>query len=187
MLAFTGQGAFRSGIAKDLFNDFPYFRSQIQQLDKIVQRLGFPSVVPIVDGSIEDGSIEDDSSTHLEQLSTVVVEIALTRFWLLLGIKPSAVIGHSLGEYAALVAAGVVSAADAIFLAGKRAQLIGELCEKRSHAMLAVRAREEDIKRLAADTTKYEVSCGERPRGHGHQWVQRKHRTPSVASWRRRA
>lgn len=46
------------------------------------------------------------------------------QYYRLLGIKPTAVIGHSLGEYAALVAAGVLSVADALFLVGKRAELM---------------------------------------------------------------
>ena len=151
---FTGQGAFYKGMSSQLFKDFPFYRLQVHQLDRIVQQLGFPSVVPAVEGTIGDGF-----SPLTTQLTIVVVEIALASFWALLGVKPSAVIGHSLGEYAAMVVAGVVSAADAIFLAGKRAELILAVCEIGSHVMLSVRASVEAIKNASSGNNSYEVSC----------------------------
>ncbi|KAL4998061.1 hypothetical protein BDV10DRAFT_201469 [Aspergillus recurvatus] len=154
IFAFTGQGAFYQGIAQELFETFPYFREEVLQLDHIVQRLGFQSIVPAI-----DGRIGEDPSATVSQLSIVVIEIALAHLWiLLLGMQPSAVIGHSLGEYAALVVAGVLSTADGIFLAGRRAQLIEKCCTPGSHAMLSVRASVSEISKLLGDV-KYEVSC----------------------------
>ena len=151
---FTGQGAFYKGIGSQLFKVFPFYCSQVLQLDRIVQQFGFPSVVPAIEGTIEDGA-----SPLVTQLTIVVVEIALARFWALLGIKPSAVIGHSLGEYAAMVIAGIISAADAIFLVGKRAELMLAACEIDSHVMLSVRASVEDIKKFSSGNNSYEISC----------------------------
>jgi len=154
---FTGQGAFYEGISSQLFKDFPVYRSHVLELDHIVQQLGFPSVVPAI-----EGTISDSASPLVTQLTIVVVEIALARFWALLGIKPGAVIGHSLGEYAALVVAGVVSAADAIFLVGKRAEFILAACEIGSHVMLAARASVKVIRKFtssAGNDNTYEVSC----------------------------
>ncbi|EEQ30779.1 conidial yellow pigment biosynthesis polyketide synthase [Microsporum canis CBS 113480] len=160
VLAFTGQGAYYSGMGRELFIEFPYFRAQVQQLDRLAQRLGFPSVVPVIDGSIEDSP----ASPILTQLSVVILEIALARFWSLLGVSISAVIGHSLGEYAALAVAGVISAADALYLVGRRAQLVEERCTPGSHSMLSVRASEDAIQEMLASEPEtaaiaYEVSC----------------------------
>lgn len=154
VFAFTGQGAYYQGISRELFDSFPYFREEVLQLDHVVQRLGFQSIVPVI-----DCSVEESPSETVTQLSIVVIEIALARLWiLLLGLQPSAVIGHSLGEYAALVIAGVLSTADALFLAGRRAQLIGKFCVPSSHAMLSVRAPVSEIKKLLGNA-KYEISC----------------------------
>lgn len=154
VFAFTGQGAFYQGIARELFESFSYFRDEVLQLDHIVQRLGFQSIVPVI-----DGSIGENPSATVSQLSIVVIEIALAHLWtLLLGMQPSAVIGHSLGEYAALVVAGVLSTADGIFLAGRRAQLIEKCCTAGSHAMLSVRASVSEISKLLGNA-KYEISC----------------------------
>lgn len=151
--AFTGQGAFYEGTGSQLFRNFPFYRKEVQQLDRIVQRFGFPSVAPAI-----EGAIEGDVSPLVTHLTILVLEIALVRLWELLGIRPNVVIGHSLGEYAAMVAAGVVSAADAIFLVGKRAELILASCKLRSHVMLSVRASVAVIKEFLRDHS-YEVSC----------------------------
>ncbi|KAL5343924.1 hypothetical protein BJX70DRAFT_405163 [Aspergillus crustosus] len=154
VFAFTGQGAFYQGIARELFDGLPYFRDEVLQLNHVVQRLGFRSVLPVI-----DSSIGDSPSVTVSQLSIVVIEIALARLWiLLLGVQPSAVIGHSLGEYAALVIAGVLSTADGLFLAARRAQLIEKLCTPGSHVMLSVRAPVSEVEKLLGDA-KYEISC----------------------------
>ena len=154
VFAFTGQGAFYKGISSQLFRGFPYYRTQVRQLDQIVQSLGFPSVVPSI-----DGSIKESASALITQLTIVVVEIALTRFWASLGIHPSAVIGHSLGEYPAMVAAGILSATDAIYLVGTRAQLTMNACEVGSHVMLAVKASVETLQNVCSKGEVYGTSC----------------------------
>ena len=154
VFVFTGQGSFYKGIGGRLFENFPYYRQQLIQLDRIAQNFDFPSVVPMV-----NGATEDEASPVVAQFTVVVVQIALTRFWAFLGIKPSAVIGHSLGEYAALVVAGVISAADAIFLVGRRAQLTEAACKIGSHVMLSVRASVEEIEKYSSSRDPYEISC----------------------------
>lgn len=151
---FTGQGAFYKGIGSQLFEHFPFYRQQILQLNQLVQKFGFPSVIPAI-----EGSVENNASSLVTQLTIVVTEIALTRFWALLGIRPTAVIGHSLGEYAAMAVAGVISTADAIFLVGKRAELILAACEIGSHVMLSVRASVDTIGKFSAENKSYEISC----------------------------
>ncbi|PHH90411.1 hypothetical protein CDD83_3785 [Cordyceps sp. RAO-2017] len=180
VLAFAGQGAYHRGMGRQLLAEFPLFREQVFQLDRLVTRLGFPSVLPAIGAGADDvwsgadgwgpargPKLAPDSSPVLTQLSIVVLELALARLWMLLGVRPGAVIGHSLGEYTALAIAGVISAADALFLVGRRAQLLEERCTPGSHAMLAVRASESEIAQLLAaaeSQASYEVSCVNSPR-----------------------
>ncbi|EFX02748.1 polyketide synthase [Grosmannia clavigera kw1407] len=160
VFAFTGQGASYPSMNVELFHDSPAFQAQMLHLDVLVQKQGFPSIVPALDGSHVRSHVH---SPVVTQLALVCVEIALVHYWAGLGIRPDVVLGHSLGEYAALHAAGVLSASDAIFLVGKRAQLLTELCEVGSHDMLAVRASVEDIE-AAVGSGDYEVACLNSPR-----------------------
>jgi acyl transferase domain-containing protein len=78
----------------------------------------------------------------LAQPAVFVVSYALARLWLGWGVRPSALIGHSLGEYAAACLAGVFSLEDALALVAHRAKLIQGLPRG---AMLAVPLSEEDV------------------------------------------
>ncbi|KAJ4339575.1 hypothetical protein N0V95_007739 [Ascochyta clinopodiicola] len=97
------------------------------------------------------------------QLALLCVEIALTRFYKTLGVEPDVVVGHSLGEYAALHVAGVLTAADAIFLVGHRAAMLESKCRIGSQKMLAVRAATDEISEVAK-TAPYEIACINGPR-----------------------
>ncbi|CAG7947122.1 unnamed protein product [Penicillium nalgiovense] len=151
---FTGQGAFYRGAAAQLLRSFPFFRDQVAQLDKVSRNLGFPSVFATLERTEEVNNV----SPILSQLAILVLEIALLKLWELLGIRPSFVMGHSLGEYVALVAAKVLSPADAIYLVGRRAELVMDSCTASSHAMLSVRASVEEIRNIS-ESHVYEISC----------------------------
>lgn len=160
LLTFTGQGALLAGVCEDFLETFPLLKAQVLQLDRIVQRLGFPSVISTLSGLVDQ---EVDSPVE-NQLSIVVLEIALARLWSYLGVLPSAVIGHSLGEYSALAVSGILSVTDVLNLVGKRAKLIQRLCTPYSHAMLSVRASALDAKHIIEDSSQlagmsYEISC----------------------------
>ena len=134
---FTGQGATYVGIARQLFETVSQFRADLQRFDHIGQSQGFASFLPLIDGSAT--SLEELGPV-ITQLGTSCVQMALARLWASWGVFPSAVVGHSLGEYAALHIAGVLSASDAIFLIGTRAQLLVKHCSVGTHSMLAVKA-----------------------------------------------
>ena len=65
--------------------------------------------------------------------------MAMSRLWEALGVKPSAVLGHSSGEYAALHASGTMSASDVLYLVGTQATLLTQKFSKGTHVMLSVR------------------------------------------------
>ncbi|KAJ5514485.1 polyketide synthase [Penicillium fimorum] len=64
--------------------------------------------------------------------------MVLADLWKSWGVVPSIVLGHSLGEYAALYVAGVLSAMDTLFLVARWAQLLESMCVAQSHGMVAV-------------------------------------------------
>lgn len=152
--AFTGQGTFYLGIGAQLYRDSVLFRQQVDQLDHLARRQNFPSFLSIVTGTC----LPEEVSTVTMHLAIVCVEIALARLWASYGITPSVVIGHSLGEYAALVVSGVLSDSAAVFLVGTRATLLTTACTSRTHAMLTVRTSVENVTKVAAGTP-FEVAC----------------------------
>ncbi|KAI0403087.1 putative polyketide synthase [Xylaria palmicola] len=154
---FTGQGASYQSYSLELFHECPSFRRHVLNLDQIVQNQGFPTILPVLDGSHEK---DHAHPAIVSQLALVCVQIALVKYWASLGIRPDVVAGHSLGEYAALQAAGVLSASDAIFLVGSRARLLEEKTTLGSHKMMAVRASLKQIEdTLVPSGAPFEVAC----------------------------
>lgn len=140
--AFAGQGSSYKSMNLELYRDVPTFREHIQYLDSLAQSQDFPSIVPALDGSHPK---DHAHSPVVTQLALVCTEIALAKYWASLGVKPDVVIGHSLGEYAAMHIAGVVTASDTIFMVGRRAQMLEERCKINSHNMIAIRASLQQI------------------------------------------
>lgn len=153
--AFTGQGASLPSMSSELYRDVVSFREHIQHLDAIAQIQGFPSFIPSIDGSHEK---DYKHSPVITQVSLVCMQLALTKYWASMGVVPDIVIGHSLGEYAALCTAGVISTSDAIFLVGRRAQLLEQKCQQGSHIMMAVRGNLAAIKQ-AVGKKPFCVAC----------------------------
>lgn len=152
---FTGQGAFYGSLGRDLFELSTVFRSEIMHLNELAMTQDLPSFLPAIEGSVDQ---EHQLSNLVIQLASVSVQIALVKLWQSWGIKPSVVLGHSLGEYPALYAAGVLSKHDVIHLVGRRAKLLQEKCTAGTHCMLAVKASVAKI-RKAANGLSFEVAC----------------------------
>jgi iron transport multicopper oxidase len=157
VFVFTGQGSLSSNIGKKLFESNHTFRSHLITLERIAIDHGFPTFVQ----EIITGKAEFDKLTPVQtQLCHVAIQLALVELWLSWNIKPSSVVGHSLGEYAALFAAGALSASDTLYLVGRRATLLQKLCTSSTHKMLAVKLPVSEVQRILIDRVhNYEISC----------------------------
>ncbi|KAF2708827.1 FabD/lysophospholipase-like protein [Pleomassaria siparia CBS 279.74] len=155
IFAFTGQGGSYVGTGRDLYLNNSSFKTNIDRYNQIALNQGFSSFLPIIQDSNGDISSFDAITT---QLAILGLQVALTKLWISWGVTPSAVVGHSLGHYAALVVGGVISKADALFVVGIRAQQLQEGCKPATHGMLAVRASSSSLA-LYLDGTGVEVAC----------------------------
>lgn len=155
IFAFTGQGAVYASLGRDLFESSSCFRSSILRLHEIAMDYHFPSFLTVVDGSCNDVS---SLTTTQTQLATTASQIALCQLWASLGVRPDLVLGHSLGEYAALYASGVLTLNDTIYLVGRRAQILEAACPPGTHAMLAVSAPLQSVNHMQEVKT-LEVAC----------------------------
>ena len=145
VFAFTGQGSSYSGMGSHLFRTSPRFRGSISSYQTICNTLGLPAVVDMIANGDADISGAMSTSIVKTQLALVFLELALADLWMSWGVRPTLLIGHSLGEYSALCVSGVLSVSDTLYLVAKRAVMMQQKCAEGSHTMLAVRASAETL------------------------------------------
>lgn len=145
VFVFTGQSSQYSGMGQRLYQTSKPFKEHIDSFEEICKQLALPSFVQVITGN---PSKDQNSNTTIicSQLALVALEIALALLWLSWGLAPKAIVGHSLGEFAALCIAGVLTIRDTFFLVGTRAHLVATRCKSESHAMLAIRMPTEQLK-----------------------------------------
>ena len=162
VFAFTGQGSLYPGMGKQLFETSACFRDSILSYQKICDSQGLPYVVDII---ADDGVDVGSKNMAQVQLAIVFIELALANLWKSWGLQPNLLIGHSLGEYAALCVSGVLSVSDALYLVGKRSSMIMDKCTPGSSGMLAVAASVKTIEEVLANhnLASCEISCMNAP------------------------
>ena len=132
---FPGQGAQFVGMGKDLYDNFPKAKELFDQANEI---LGF-NITDI----IFNGTDEDLKQTKVTQ-PAVFLHSVIRAICLGSDFKPEMVAGHSLGEFSALVAAGVLSFEDGLRLVSKRALAMQAACELQPSTMAAVLGLEDE-------------------------------------------
>lgn len=156
IFAFTGQSSQYTGMGATLYQSSPRFRRNLDSYEALCAHEGLASFIGIIRGTQDVAS----STTAQLQLAIVALEIGLARYWQSLGLQPGLVIGHSLGEYAALCIAGVLSISDTLFLVHERAALMQDRCMG-SYSMLAAPLGADSIQELlsAKGRSSCEISC----------------------------
>ena len=134
---FTGQGSQYAGMGRQLHAQDPAFREAFDACAAALQPwLGFDIRSRMFDGH------DDLSHTGTTQPALFCLEYALAQAWLARGAQPSALLGHSIGEFAAAVVSGVMSLADGARLVARRGALMQALPAGR---MLSVRLGAEAL------------------------------------------
>ncbi|MGG4488896.1 ACP S-malonyltransferase [Metabacillus idriensis] len=127
---FPGQGSQTVGMGKDLFNEVEASRSVFAAAD---EKLGFKLTDIIFEGPQEKLTL-----TYNAQPALLTASIAVLGKFKESGIQPDFVAGHSLGEYTALVAGGVLSFEDAVYAVRKRGEYMNEAVPAGVGAMAAI-------------------------------------------------
>ncbi|MGA9720777.1 MAG: ACP S-malonyltransferase [Acidobacteriaceae bacterium] len=147
---FPGQGSQAVGMGRDLAEKFTVARDTFAQAD---EALGYP-----LSKLCFEGPIEQLKQTEFTQPAIFAVSMAAYRVLASRGIQPQIVAGHSLGEYAACAASGVMSFEDAIRALQSRGRFMQEAVPEGQGAMAAVLGLDADAVRGACEAAARETS-----------------------------
>ncbi|CAJ1416735.1 unnamed protein product, partial [Effrenium voratum] len=161
---FTGQGSQLPEMGKKLYKCDEAFRVALDRCAEILE--GHPLLEPT--GDLRDVLFADgpeaahryDQSTSLSQLAIFAVEYALSETWKARGLRPFALLGHSVGEYTAAVAAGAMSLEDGLRLVARRGELIDQKCDVGVGSMASIFATKEQVQK-AMDEVKKDLAKGQ--------------------------
>ena len=134
---FSGQGSQYVNMGRDLYGAEPVFRSNLDRCaESLLPHLGldlrtllYPPEQDIA------GATEQLTRTSITQPALFALEYSLAQWWMANGIRPQAMVGHSIGEYVAACIAGVISLEDGLAISAVRGRLMQEMP---SGSMLAV-------------------------------------------------
>ncbi len=156
---FPGGGAAYPDMGGGLYRTEPVYRDAIDRgLEHLAATAGLDTLLG--PGAPGGGAPGEPAARALERPALglpalVLVELALAEFWAIRGVRPSVVLGHSAGEYAAACVAGVVSFEDALTLVARRGELFETLAPGR---MLSVPLPEAEVRARLAGGLGLEVA-----------------------------
>ncbi len=147
---FPGQGAQYAGMGKELYESEPLYKEIVDECCTLIEpelELNLRDLLFPEPGSESEAS-ENLTQTVYTQPALFIVMYAQARLWMSWGIKPSAMVGHSAGEYVAATLADVMKLDDALRIIANRAR---EMQALPAGGMLSVRAPEETLNPLLGD------------------------------------
>jgi acyl transferase domain-containing protein len=159
---YTGQGSQYVNMLSELRNVEPIVAATFAEADAVMTPLlGKPltSYIFVDDGDQAEVARAEGQllQTEITQPAVLAADLALTRMLAAYGISPDLVMGHSLGEYGALVAAGALSFAAALEAVSARGREMASLSVPDTGAMAAVMAPLAEIERIVATIDGYVV------------------------------
>ncbi|HEX8352001.1 MAG TPA: type I polyketide synthase, partial [Pyrinomonadaceae bacterium] len=149
---FSGQGTQYARMGAALYESAPVYREHFDRCAELLRpRLGLDLRAALgYDADGADGQAADLlQQTRLTQPALFAVEYALAQLWMSWGVKPAALVGHSLGEYVAACVSGVLTLEDALRLVAARGRLMQEAP---AGAMLSVALGEAEVAPLLGDS-----------------------------------
>lgn len=167
---FPGQGAQRIGLLRGLYERSGQFRKVLDTLaasvDEILPRPLLDYLYPELDGSKESLEQAEEAlkATQVCQPVMAALGLALGQFLESLGLQAEVTLGHSLGEFAAAAAGGLLSESQTLQFVAKRGKLMAELKLEDFGAMAASMAGRDETEAVIANIEGVEVANVNHPR-----------------------
>ncbi|MEM1249749.1 MAG: SDR family NAD(P)-dependent oxidoreductase [Acidobacteriota bacterium] len=146
---FPGGGAQYAGMGRGLYESEPTYREALDECFALLRDQHGIDLAPLILADTDDEEADRQlQAPDFAVISIFCVEYALARHLASCGVEPAAMIGHSLGEYAAACLAGVFSLKDALRIVVLRGRLFTELP---SGGMLSVQMSEKHLQQAIAE------------------------------------
>ena len=147
---FAGGGSQYPGMGRELYDSEPLYREIVDRCLAHLQKVEGVGLQPLL---FPEHGTEEEAARRLRAPSLALpalftVQYAQARTWMSWGIRPSALLGHSMGEYTAACVAGVFSPEDALSLVTLRGRLFETL---EPGAMTSVQMAEEELRGLLGE------------------------------------
>lgn len=142
---FPGQGAQHPNMGRELYEREQVFRESVDQCAEILRAplaVDLRALLYPAESASEDAK-KRVTDTVIAQPAIFTIEYALAQLWMSWGIRPAAMLGHSIGEFAAACLAGVFTLEDALTLVAARGNMMQNLPRG---GMLSVRLPEPEIR-----------------------------------------
>ncbi len=150
---FPGQGAQAVGMGKELFDNSPAARSVFKEVD---EALGRPLTRLLFDGPEDELKETVNAQPAIMAVSLACIKAMEEQLGADALPRPALMAGHSLGEYTALAATGVLDVAQTAWLVRRRGELMQEACDQRPGAMAAILGLDEmAMEEIARETGTY--------------------------------
>ena len=160
---YPGQGSQYVGMLHGLAATYPQVKETFDEADRVMEPiLGRPLTAFIWPPNFSDPAVRKEyepqlMQTQITQPAILAVDVALTRLLKSMGLEPDMVMGHSLGEYAALVSAGIMDFEEALMAVSGRAKEMTVLNIEDPGKMASVFGPFEEVEKILKQVPGYAI------------------------------